>query len=334
MTDPPEASAEQRYQSLLDNMVEGFVVREAILDAEGHVHDYWVRAANPMFVRRAPAGEAMVGRRQREIRPSTPHPWFQACGRALAGHPVRFEYFDPLAARWYEVHMTRLSGREFAQFFVDVTERKRAEQRQAALFEELNHRVKNNLAVVSAVLELQARGSPPEVREPLGKAVDRIRAIGDLHSALYEQRSSDEVELCPYLEDVGKRLEQTLFHETGVRITTACDPIVVPVQMAVGLGLIANELVTNAAKYGTRAAAGEVRLILRREGGDLKLRVEDDGPGFDRDDLSEGLGLRVVRSLAATMHGSVRILQGPGARVEVTLPLTAAPPDGPATGAG
>jgi two-component sensor histidine kinase len=314
-------SAEQRYKALFDNMVEGFAICEAILDPEGRVHDYWVRAANPMFVRRAPDGEEMVGRRQREIRPSTSDLWFDACDRALAGHPVRFEFLDALSDRWYEVHMTRLSDREFAQFFVDITERKRAERRQAALFEELNHRVKNNLAVVSAILELQARESPTEVREQLGKAVDRIRAMHDLYAALYDQKSSEHVELCPYVEDLRERLERTLFHDRNARLKVLCDRLAVPVREAVGLGLIVNELVTNAAKHAIPEGAGEIRLTLRAEGDALKLRVEDDGPGFPRRSGDEGLGLRVVRSLAESMHGEVSILAGPGARVEVTLPI-------------
>jgi two-component sensor histidine kinase len=325
---PTERKVERRYHVLLENMSEGFVVCEPILDASGRLQDYWVRAVNAVFLKRAPEGHAVVGRRQREIRPSTSERWFGECGRALAGKPVRFEFYDPTSARWYEVHMMRLSGREFGQFFVDVTERKRAEVRQAELFEELNHRVKNNLAVVSAILELQARGSHPAVREHLDKAVDRIRAIGDLHSALYLQKSTDHVDLRPYLEDLRDRLSRSLFHDGRVKISTSCELIALPISEAVSLGLIMNELVTNAAKHAFKEAGGEIRVSVVRDDAQLTLRVQDDGEGFATEpaDGRSGLGLRVVRSLARNMGGEVRILAGPGATVEVVLCATPATP--------
>jgi len=315
---------EKRYQILVEHMAEGFVVCEAILDDEGKLTDYWVRAANPVFVERAVEGQVTIGRRQRAIRPSTGERWFEQCGRALAGQPVRFEFLDEPSSRWYEVHMMRLSDREFAQLFVDVTARKRAERRQAELFDELNHRVKNNLAVVASILELQARGSSAEVREHLAKAVHRIRSIGDLHSALHQQKGSDRVDVCSYLEDLRLRLSQALFEAGGVELRLSCEPIALPIGEAVNLGLIVNELVTNCAKHAFAGQGGEIDVVVSKAQDTVTVRVADNGRGFA--DGPDGLGLRVVRALADSMGGSVRILEGPGAVVEVQCRATAAAP--------
>ena len=314
---------EGRYEALFNNMSEGFVLCEAVRDEAGRLVDYIVRDANPAFRKRAPGGEAMIGRRESEIRPGVRSAWFAACARALAGEAVRFEFRDRLSGRWYDVHMTRISDVEFGQFFVDVSERKAAERRQAELFEELNHRVKNNLAVVSSILELQGRASPPEVRAHLSKAVDRIRSIADLHTALYAQKSSEDVALCPYLEELGRRLAASLFEHQEARVSVRCEAIRLPVKEAVSLGLIVNELVTNAAKHALAGrTGGEVDVAASLAGGEIRLVVSDDGPGIapEQAERGAGLGLRAVRSLAEGLGGRVRMLDGPGGRVEVWAP--------------
>jgi two-component sensor histidine kinase len=313
------AGLERRYQALFENMSEGFVLCEAIRDQKGELTDYWIRAANPVFDRRAP--QSMVGRRLRELRPETSPLWFAACGRALKGLPVRFEYFDTVAQRWYDVHMTRVSDTEFGQFYIDVTDAKAAQRRQAELFDELNHRVKNNLAVVSSILELQARAAPLGVREHLVKAVDRIRSIGDLHTALYQQGSPEAVDLCPYLEALCQRLEASLFADGQARIASSCAHIRCEVQEAVSLGLIVNELVTNAAKHAFAGGRpGTVSVTLSAGPGERRLVVADDGQGLAETHGPESLGLRIVRSLTRSLGGEVHVRAKGGLSIEVVLP--------------
>lgn len=331
---PPQEDdleAGRRYKALFENMSEGLVICEAIRDESGRLTDYWVRAANPVFRRRGRA-ERIVGRRQREMLPGTSERWFSLCARALRGDPVRFEYEDTRLGRWFDVHMAPISETEFAQFFVDVTERKRSEAAQQALFDELNHRVKNNLAVISSILQLQARAAPVAARAELLKAVDRIRTIGDLHSALYQQNSRDVVDLCPYLEALCERLAQSLFDDRRARIVAACAALTTTVQEAVSLGLIVNELVTNAAKHAFQdddVGTVEVRLSADAQG--RRLLVADDGRGMPAGlgGHAGSLGLRIVRSLAAGLGGEVTVREGPGTTVEVLLPAR----DGRAEGA-
>jgi two-component sensor histidine kinase len=302
--------AVERYRALFENMSEGFVLCEAVRSADGRLTDYWVRTANPAFLARAPIGEAMINRRQLEVRPETPRPWLDACERALAGGAVRFEFRDPMNLRWYEVHMTRLSATEFGQFFVDVTSRKMAEQRMIELFNELNHRVKNNLAIASSILELQARTVPREVGDHLRKAVDRLHTIAEIHTALYRQNSTERADLAPYLQNLCERLSHTLFEDRRVRIHVDCPSVEAPVEQAVNIGLIVNELVTNAAKHAFPAGReGVIHVALSLEDDGLHLSVIDDGRGLPS--LPEavregGLGLRLARSLAEGLGGKLQ----------------------------
>lgn len=321
----------QRYRTLFETMSEGFVICEVIRDESGRLVDYWVRDANPAFLRRAPSAASLIGRRFLEARPNTHPRWFTACHVALTrGEPVRFEFWDDQALRWYDVHMTRLSEDEVGQFYIDITERKKAERYQAELFDELNHRVKNNLTIVSGVLTMQARASgDPQVREQLLKAVDRIQSIADLHASLYRSSGKDEVEAQSYLAELCGRLSRTLLEGRDVRLDLHAEQAAMPLDEAVQLGIIVNELVTNAAKHAYQEdAKGVIWVRLSRADGALRLRVSDLGRGLSPDATS-GLGMRLVRSLVERAGGEVKIEGERGTTVEVRLPVAGRANEGP-----
>lgn len=312
----------QLYRTLFETMSEGFVICEVIRDAAGRVIDYWVRDANPAFLKRAPSAANMIGRRFLEMRPNTHPRWFTACHVALTrGEPVRFEFWDEQALRWFDVHMTRLSDDEVGQFYVDITERKKAERYQAELFDELNHRVKNNLTIVSGMLTMQAKASAdPEVRGQLLKAVDRIQSIADLHASLYRSGGKDEVQVQRYLGELCERLSRTLLEGRDVRLDLHAEPLMLPLDEAVQLGIIVNELVTNAAKHAyPETGAGVIWIRFGREEGGLRLCVSDVGRGLAQDSAS-GLGMRLVRSLVERAGGQLAIDGARGTTVEVRLP--------------
>lgn len=301
---------------LFETMGEGLVICEAIRDHAGRVVDYWIRDANPIFLQRSAEGLDAVGRRLLDMRPTTSSWWFERCAEALAGRDVRFEFQDPLSGRWYDAHMRGLSGDEFSQFFMDITHRKAAVEQQRALLGELNHRVKNNLAIVTAILELQARDASDEVRAHLAQAVSRVRTVGELHNMLYQQDSPDDVDLRDYLAALCGRLEQALSEARGIRLEVACDPTRVSAGEAVSIGLIINELVTNAAKHAFPGRGdGQVQVRLAATADGLGLWVRDDGVGFAPDNADQGL--RMVRALAAGLQGEVRVRPGQGGEVEV-----------------
>ncbi len=173
-----------QYDSLFDTMSEGFALGEAIWDDEGRLVDYLIREINPALLRMLGAGPELAGAKFSSL-PGRARGWLALCERVLrSGAPESFEFLAPASGRSYEVRITRISDSRMAQFFFDITDRNAAAARQADMFEELNHRVKNNLTLVAGLLQMQARGAEPAVRDQLIKAVDRVQSIAQVHQAL------------------------------------------------------------------------------------------------------------------------------------------------------
>ena len=313
---------ELRYRTLFDSVSDGFALVEAIWGEDGKLADYLVLEVNPAMLRILNTDPSVVGRRQSEILSEPPPAWLAACEAAFHGEPIRFEFHTPGSERWYEIRLSRAAENQLAQFVVDITDRKVAEGRQSEMFDELNHRVKNNLALVSSMLAMQGRGADlPAVREHLAKAVDRIQTIADVHASLYRTSSQDEVDFATYLQDLCARLSGALLEDDRIRIEVAAEPATLPLDKAVSLGVVVNELVTNAAKHAyPPPAAGSISVRLDHRDGDLTLSVGDSGAGLPNTPPSNGLGMRLVRSLVQQIGGTLDIERHPGATFTITLP--------------
>lgn len=307
------------YRKLFERVSDGFAVVEAIRDPGRRLVDYVVIEANPALLRILQADEPVVGRRASEVLQNAPPAWIEACELALEGEPLSFEYHAPGSRRWFEIHLSRLSEDQLAQFVADITDRKNAEARQAEMFDELNHRVKNNLAMVSAMLTMQARATDtPPVAEQLAKAVDRIHAIADAHASLYRTGRKDTVDFSRYLHDLCERLSNSILDRARLRLDLDLEPAFLPLDKAVALGVIVNELVTNAAKHAYPAPkSGAIAVKLARAGG-VAVSVSDNGPGLPAEQ-ARGLGMRLVRSLVQQIGGKLTIAGTQGATFTVRL---------------
>lgn len=311
-----------RYRTLFECVSDGFALVEATRDADGRLVDYVMLEANPALHRILRTDTSLVGRRYSEIIRSAPSTWLGACERALRGDPLTFEYHAPRTGRWFEIHLSRIAKDQLAQLVVDISERKRHEHRQAEMFDELNHRVKNNLAIVSSMLALQARATDqPEVRAQLETAVDRVQTIADVHASLYRSGRQDDVDFAAYLQDLCDRLAACTLDRERVTIDLYVEPVCLPLDRAVALGVIVNELVTNAAKHAyPPPAAGRISLRLEHPPSGVALTVSDTGPGLTGEAPKSGLGMRLVRSLCQQMGATLELDHGPGATFHIRLP--------------
>jgi two-component sensor histidine kinase len=310
------------YRLLFETMSEGFVLCEPIRDADGRLTDYRFLQANPAFLRGFRVGSDIVGRRLKELRPDATLAWFQNFEATIeTGEPRRFQFHDRGQGRWYEVHCTRLTPQCFAQFYIDVTVVKRAEQHQAHLLDELNHRVKNNLTIVASLLRLQGRDAPLEVREHLEAAVSRLHAIADLHAELYRRRGHELVEMDHYLADLVSRLSRSLAGDR-VKLVVESDRLQMDLDFAVQVGLVINELVTNALKYAyPEPEQGVVSISLSERPNSVCLTVSDAGQGLPpADQRRRGLGSRVVDSFVQQWGGTLQVQSDQGAKVTIEVP--------------
>ena len=195
---------------------------------------------------------------------------------------------------------------------------------QALLLQEVNHRIANSLQLISSLIELQARKvADADAREALKRAAERVEAVTLVHRRLYTSNDVESVAMDQYLEGLIDELRRAVTADDRVRtITLAAEPIRVATDKAVPIGLIVNELVTNALKYAYPHGPGEIRVSFRMAAGAVQLVVADDGVGYQEGAAPKGSGLgsMIVGAMARTVEASVAVHSSvDGTRVEVTL---------------
>jgi PAS domain S-box-containing protein len=191
---------------------------------------------------------------------------------------------------------------------VDVSERKQAETQQRILFNELNHRVKNNMQMLQILLEAGAqRAKSAEAREVLDEASSRIMAMATAQRVLYTTHDATRFNAQDFLTTICETAKQTFPED--VEIDCEADAVQLPNDAAMPLALIANELLTNAVKYGLSGRGdGTIRVRLRRESDSFLFYVEDDGPGFDLQSVQRrSSGLALVQGLVRQLGGTFEV---------------------------
>jgi two-component sensor histidine kinase len=170
------------------------------------------------------------------------------------------------------------------------------------LLRELQHRMKNNLQVIVSFLALQRRqSSGEEARERIASVMDRVLAIGLAHDQLTFKDSGGTVDMQDYLKALCANIDP---HRPEISIEVDVDAAGIPLDRAVPIGLIVNELVTNSVKYAFDEDGGAIDVVFRVDEtiGEAKLSVSDNGRGMGP--AREGaLGLRLVESLTGQLGG-------------------------------
>ncbi len=328
---------ERQYRMLFREMLDGFALHDLILDARGQPVDYRFLAVNPAFERLTGLkAEALMGRTVLEVLPGTERYWIDTYGRvALTGEPALFENYSQDLGRYFKVTAFRPAPGQFACIFSDITEHRRTEialraalDEKIALLKEIHHRVKNNLQIITSLLNLQARQvQSPTALAALQDTQGRIRSMALLHESLYLKGHLGWVDGAAYLTQLCAYLSGSFGLMTSGRVRLHHDlmPVALTFDQAVPCGLIVNELVSNAFKHafpGERG--GEIRVELHAEtDGCLALAVIDDGvglpPGLDLGH-SDTLGLQLVVGLAQQLGATIGTQTDAGTRFQLTFP--------------
>ena len=198
----------------------------------------------------------------------------------------------------------------------NVTERVRLEREHAdahkrisMLLEEMTHRVKNSLQSIAAMVMIEARSHKSgEGKAALERVSQRIDALGQLYSKLSKSDTVESVDAATYLDDLCRDLIASVDKEGGraIVLKTDIESELLPTDRAIPIGLIVNELVTNAVKYAFPGeSSGTVMVALKRAPGELRLTVADDGKGIDIRRANSGLGGRLVEGFAQQLGGQV-----------------------------
>jgi PAS domain S-box-containing protein len=207
----------------------------------------------------------------------------------------------------------------------DVTERRQEMQAKTALLREIDHRVKNNLQMVSALVALQmSRVADESLRETLSSMLRRIEALATLHRRLHQSDDATRFSVADFIEDIVTDLVGAT-GRTDLAVELDLDPVRVSAQMAAPFAIIVNELVTNVLKHAFAGRPGRITVRIRREDGHLRLEVADDGLGMPETGAElDSFGTTIVRMLARQLKASLiwSAAQPSGTRAVLRMPLS------------
>jgi PAS domain S-box-containing protein len=208
-------------------------------------------------------------------------------------------------------------------------------QAQRLLTNEVDHRVKNNLQMISSLINLQGRNiADPAIRLSLSSMLERVETLSAVHRRLYQSGDLTRFDLAECARELSTEL-LTAAGRADIRLELDLDPVQVPAEQAAPIALMVNELVTNALKHAfVKQRPGKIVVSLKRQGGCCCLSIADDGVGMEaagdaapatgsRDTASKpSFGRSLVESLGRQLRATTRWLQTlPGTRVEIRLPL-------------
>ncbi len=251
-----------------------------------------------------------------------------------------------IASRWAlqqmdvgEPRVLEINGDITAQ--VEQEQRlQRSVEEKSTLVREIHHRVKNNLQVIVSLLSLQSNQmKDPRLQEAFEETESRVRAIAQIHERLYASEDLTEIEFAGYLTYLSREL--VALYTTGEHtadLQLQVEEMVLHIEQAIPLGLIANELIINSLKHGLKSGPGTLAISLKYmpemtnlqpgqtlDEGWAELCIKDSGPGIPQDlDFKQlnSLGYRLIKLLVRQVRGDVKLQRSPGTTVRVFFPLS------------
>jgi two-component sensor histidine kinase/DNA-binding response OmpR family regulator len=193
------------------------------------------------------------------------------------------------------------------------------------LMKELQHRVKNNLNVISGLLQLEEKNiSDTASRNILLNAQNRIRSMTGIYERLYLSSDLENIELHLYIKDLSESIFSTYsIDREKIRLNTELEDLKIETKRAVPLGLILNELITNAIKYAyTNGSKGEINIGLKKNDGLIELNVHDNGCGLPHSlnpYTCDTMGLTLVRMLTEQIGGNFHVKNGKGTMISINF---------------
>lgn len=212
-------------------------------------------------------------------------------------------------------------GRAVVGFYVDITDQKQKENQiisslkeKEVLIKEIHHRVKNNLQIISSLLNLQTDSmTDPVLLEAFKVSRNRVKAMALIHERLYQSKDLSLIDFNEYISELIIHLQRNYVTDgKKIDFDISLDPIRLSIDTAIPCGLIVNELVSNALKYAFTGKDSGILVILvkKHEDGFVRMEIADNGtgfgPGFDLGSVST-LGLQLVQSLVEQIEGSLEV---------------------------
>jgi len=341
--------SEARFRNLFEVLSSGVAIYDVIDDG----NDFIFKDINS-------AGELIEHAQRQDIIGKSFHEFFPNVDETgidatfkrvwLTGIPECFPmitYKNEKIALWVTNYIYRLTSGELVAVFDDITARKKAEETLSIIEisrkQEIHHRIKNNLQVISSLLELQAEKfrnreciRDSEVMEAFRESQDRVISMALIHEELYRGDGLETLNFSQYIEELAGNLFLTYrLGNTNVSLNMdLAENLFFDMDTAIPLGTIVNELVSNSLKYAfTGRDKGEIRIELRREESkneesqntSYTLTVSDNGVGIpDSLDIEnlDSLGMQLVVSLVDQLDGEFELKRNNGTEFTVRFTVT------------
>ncbi|MDP2855148.1 MAG: histidine kinase dimerization/phosphoacceptor domain -containing protein [Smithellaceae bacterium] len=217
---------------------------------------------------------------------------------------------------------------------IDITDKRNAESKlvsslkeKEVLLQEIHHRVKNNLTIISSLLNMQSSTLQDKgAIEALQSSITRVRTMANIHTQLYQSRDLARIDFDQFIRDLVGNISQSYGRtESPVEIKVDVEKINLDIDSSIPCGLILNELIANALKYAFPGGReGEINIAMRQQEKTVTLTVQDNGIGLPETiDLKnlKSLGLELVSMLVAQMNGKMDMRVDGGTIWTITFPL-------------
>jgi PAS domain S-box-containing protein len=193
---------------------------------------------------------------------------------------------------------------------------------QKALLHEVDHRVKNNLQMISSLIVMQSRSIPdPAIRESLRSMLERVEALSTVHRRLYQSDDVTQFDIADFVRDLVTDLVAANGRD-DLTVSFDLEPIDIKAERAAPVALMVNELVTNALKHAFNGRGGNlgIRVAERRPMAEIEIR--DNGHGLNGANGDGSFGMKLIGSLSRQLRAKVDwVAEDPGTRVTISLPL-------------
>ena len=217
----------------------------------------------------------------------------------------------------------------------EIKERLQAEKQLKAsleekevLLEEINHRVKNNMQIISSMIRLQFRNQAnPDLEIHLNDIQQRIQTMSLVHEKLYQSNSLSKIDLPEFIQDLSNELmESYSISDEDLQLELELENVNLEMSLTIPCGLIINELITNSLKYAyPHNEKGTIKIAMKHESENrILLHVEDDGVGLPEEvdwQHSKGIGLRLIHILSNQLHGDYQFQNSEGTSFSLVFPL-------------
>lgn len=213
---------------------------------------------------------------------------------------------------------------------IDITERRKAEKEietslreKEVLLREIHHRVKNNLQIVSSLMNLQTKFvDDQESVNLLRESQSRVKSMAIIHELLYQTKSLAKIDLSKYVSSLVSYLfDSYMVDPRRIKLNVDMEEVLVNIDTAIPCGLIINELVSNSLKHAfPEGFDGEITIRIHDTDGEYDLTISDNGVGFPSDlnfRKTDSLGLQLVNSLVGQLDGTIELDRSHGTEFRI-----------------